>query len=543
MRQHSARANATFDERIILAVDLGTSGCKCALVGLDGTLHAWSFQPVAMHVNGVSAEQEPSDWWSALMRGAGQLLTDHSALRSRVVAICCSTQGEGTVCVDEAGQAIGRAMIWLDMRGADAISRRARWRGPNIDGYAPHKLWRWIRRSGGAPALSGKDSAGHIAYIIEHEPQIYRRTHKFLNVLDYMNLRLTGRFCATLDSMLTTWVTDNRNPWNIRYDEGLLKLLGVDDRKLPELVPSTEILGTVLPDVAAQLGISRETLVVAGSIDTSAVAVGGAVADYAPHLYLGTSSWLGAHVPAMKTDVFNRIASVPCAVEGRYLAVALQTAAGANLSFLRDRVLYHPDELLSKEEQPDVYALLDVIASRVPAGARGLIYSPWLFGERTPVDDPTLRASLINLSLEHTREDIIRAFLEGVALNTRWMLEPFARFVGPKAEAITAVGGGAQSDVWCQIMADVTGYPILQPKNPIQANAIGSTFIAGIAIGALTISDLPSLQQPRRIYEPKAAHRRVYDEHFEAFKEIRQRLSPLYRRLNRHLNGFREVQS
>jgi xylulokinase len=212
--------------------------------------------------------------------------------------------------------------------------------------------------------------------------------------------------------------------------------------------------------------------------------------------------------------------------------MALQSTAGANLSFLRDRILYHPDELAADEEHPAVYEVLNRIAARVPPGARGLVYTPWLLGERTPVDDPCLRAGLINLSLEHSREDIFRAFLEGVALNTRWMLEPFARLLGRDAGAITAVGGGAQSDVWCQIMADVTGRPIRQLASPIQANAIGAAFIAAVGLGALGFSDLSSLRQVRRTYEPASALRRLYADKFETFKEVRTRLAPLYHRLN-----------
>jgi xylulokinase len=223
---------------------------------------------------------------------------------------------------------------------------------------------------------------------------------------------------------------------------------------------------------------------------------------------------------------------VPSAVDGRYLAMALQSTAGANLSFLRDRILYHPDELASDEEHPAVYEVLNRIAARVPPGARGLIYTPWLLGERTPVDDPRLRAGLLNMSLEHTREDIFRAFLEGVALNTRWMLEPFARLLGRNAGTITAVGGGAQSDVWCQIMADVTGQPIRQLENPIQTNAIGATFIAGVGMGALSFADLGHLRRTRAVYEPSSALRRLYGDQFETFKEVRTRLAPLYHRIN-----------
>lgn len=520
------------DDRLVLAVDLGTSGCKTALVSLDGVVHGWAFRPVKLHVQGDLAEQDPRDWWAAFIGCAAEVLAGDAALRRRVVAVCCSTQTEGTVCVDRSGEPLGRALTWLDSRGAAAMARRVRGRGPRIEGYGPLKLWRWLRLTGGAPSLSGRDSAGHMAYIHDQDPERYERTHKFLNVLDYMNLRLAGRFCATQDSMLTAWVTDNRDAHRVRYDAGLVRLLGIDAAKLPEIVHSTDILGPLLPDVAQALGLAPRTVVVAGAVDNSAVAVGAAVGDFETHLYLGTSSWLGAHVPFMKTDIRHKIAAVPCAVDGRYLAMALQSTAGANLSFLRDRILYHPDELASDEEQPAVYEVLNQIAARVPPGARGLIYTPWLLGERTPVDDPRLRAGLLNLSLEHSREDIFRAFLEGVALNTRWMLEPFARLLGREVGTITAVGGGAQSDVWCQIIADVTGQPIRQLASPIQANAIGAAFIAAVGIGALRFADLVTLRQARRTYEPASALRRLYGDQFETFKEVRSRLAPLYHRLN-----------
>jgi xylulokinase len=518
---------------VVLAVDLGTSGCKCALVTLDGKVLAWAFRPVALHVDGVGAEQDPQEWWQAFLDAAAELLAREPARRRQVVAVCCSTQGEGTVAVDQAGEPLARAMVWLDMRGAASIARRVRGPFLNLAGYAPTKLLRWLRLCGGAPALSGKDPAGHMSYLQDAHPALYDATYKFLNVLDYMNLRLTGRFCATGDSILTSWVTDNRDAGAVRYDASLVAMLGIDAAKLPEIVRSTDVLGPLLPPVAQALGLAPDTPVVAGAVDNSAVAVGAcAVRDFDTHLYLGTSSWLGAHVPFKKTDIRNKVASVPCAIGGRYLAMAMQSAAGANLSFLRDRILFHRDELLSDEQGPDVYKVLDTIAERVPAGARGLLYTPWLFGERTPVDDTCLRAGLFNMSLDHSREDIIRAFLEGVALNTRWMLEPFAGFLGRPPQGITAVGGGAQSDVWCQILADVTGCAIRQPEGAIQANAKGAAFIAGVGIGALCFDDLPGLQRTQRVYEPRAAQRSLYDDCFVTFKEAQRRLAPLYRRIN-----------
>lgn len=518
---------------LILAIDLGTSGCKCALVTLDGEVQGWSFRPVTLHVHGVQAEQDPHDWWQALLGAADELLAADPRRRGRVTAVCCSTQTEVTVCVDRDGEPIGRAFSWLDARGAQAIARRTRGRWLNIEGYGPLKLWRWLHLTGGAPSTTGRDGAGHMAYVRDHQPQVYERTHQFLNALDYLNFRLCGRLCATQDSILTSWVTNNRDPARVRYDAGLIRMLDLDAAKLPEIVSSTEVLGPLRADVARRLGLSPDTRVVAGAVDTSAVAVSAAVRDFETHLYLGTSSWLGAHVPTMRTDVRHKIAAVPCAVPQRYLALALQSTAGANLSFLRDRILFHPDELASDEEHPAVYEVLNRIAARVPPGSRGLIYTPWLFGERTPVDDPLLRAGLLNLSLEHSREDIFRAFLEGVALNTRWMMEPFGRLLGRSTGTIAAVGGGAQSDVWCQILADVTGQPIRQLAQPIQANAIGAAFLGAIGIGERRFEDLPELRRTRRVYEPAASLSRLYTDQFETFKEVRQRLAPLYHRLNR----------
>jgi xylulokinase len=216
--------------------------------------------------------------------------------------------------------------------------------------------------------------------------------------------------------------------------------------------------------------------------------------------------------------------------------MAMQSAACANLAFLRDRVLFHPDELQRDDEMgSDVYPLLDRIAARVPAGSRGLIYLPWLLGERTPVDDRHLRAGLFNLSLEHTREDIIRAFLEGVALNTRWMLEPMLDFVGAKrGDAMTVVGGGGQSELWCQMIADVTGMVVRQPQVPIQANALGAAFIAGVGLGEISFTDVAALCQEHRRFEPRQAMHDVYEDSFATFKELHRRLAPLYRRLHQH---------
>jgi xylulokinase len=348
-----------------------------------------------------------------------------------------------------------------------------------------------------------------------------------------LNLRLSGRFAATFDSILTSWVTDNRHPDSIHYASELVRACGVDGGKLPEIVPCTAVLGTLKPDVASALGLAPDVQVVAGAIDNTAAAIGaGAVEDFLPHLYIGTSSWMAAHVPFKKTDIGSSLASVPCAVPGRYLLTALQATAGGNLTYLRDNILYHKDELLQEGDMPDIFKVLDQIAIRTPAGANGVLYTPWIWGERAPVEDKTLRAGLYNLSLNNTREDIIRAILEGIAFNTRWLLKPVEKFLGRKVPSINIVGGGAQSDVWCQIFADVMDVEIKQVTDPIYANARGAAWIGAVGLGEISFADVPGLVQFKRSYEPDEKNRAKYDERFAVFTQVYRQMKSVYKRLN-----------
>jgi xylulokinase len=519
---------------VILAVDLGTSGVKVALITIYGQVLGWESQPLALGVTpDGGAEQSPEEWWQGFLSTAQRLLARDLAPAQSVKAVCCSTQGEGTVPVDGDGRALMNCVLWMDMRGAPYLRQQARG-VVNVLGVDLFKLVRWIRLTGGMPSLTGKDPAAHMLLLRERFPETYARTFKLLNVLDTMNLRLTGRFVATFDSILTSWVTDNRDPDDIRYDARLVRDSGIDAHKFPEIVPCTAVLGGLKAEVATALGLPPDVQVVAGSIDNTAAAIGaGAVADFAPHLYIGTSSWIAAHVPFKKTDPISSLASVPCAVPRRYLLTALQATAGGNLTFLRDNILYPQDELLQEAAGPGIFKILDRMAERVPAGSNGLLYTPWIWGERAPVDERTLRAGVYNLSLHNTRADLIRAILEGVAFNTRWLLGPVERFMGRKVEAINLVGGGGNSDVWCQIFADVLNVQVQQVRDPMLANARGAAFIAAVGLGEIGFDDIPALVEFKRTYTPNPHNRATYDECFGVFTRIYKRMSSVYKRLNR----------
>lgn len=508
-------------DRYILSIDLGTSGPKTALISVCGEVACSEFEPTPLILlPGGGAEQDPAVWWKTIMSTAKKVLAKGIVKPDSISAVSVTTQWSGTVPVDREGGNLMNAIIWMDCRGSEALKESLK--SPvTIEGYPPLMLMNWLRLTGGAPASSGKDPIAHILWLKKERPDIYAKAYKFLEPKDYINLKLTGRFAATYDSILLHWVTDNRDPSNVAYHPKLLKMAGIDRDKLPDLIRAVDVLGPVKAEVAEELGLPPDTPVIGGTPDVPSACVGsGAVRDYEGHLYIGTSSWISAHVPFKKTDLLHSLGSFPSPIPGRYLILDEQECAGKCLTWLRDNVLYHKDELMHEENAPDIFKFLDTIVSRVPAGSNGVIFTPWLYGERTPVEDCHIRSSLVNLSLENTREDIARAVFEGVAFNQKWLLGPVEKFMGRRFEYLNFIGGGANSDVWSQIMADVLDRPIRQVKGPIFANARGAAFLAAISLGYITVEDIPKCVGIKAEYRPDPANRKIYDELYAEFLNL-----------------------
>ena len=526
------------DDKFILAIDLGTSGPKVALVSTQGELLGSEFEETKlMLLPEGGAEQSPSNWWEAITKAVKRLLGKGAIPNDAIAAIAITGQWSGTVPVDQEGNALTNAIIWMDARGAPFIKQIVEG-VVKVEGYAPGKLFKWLQLTGGVPGLAGKDSIAHILYLKHAHPDIYQRTYKFLEPVDYIGLRLTGQMAASYNSIVLYWLTDNRNINEIPYDEALIKISTVDRAKLPALKPANSILGQLLPGIAREWGLREDVQVVMGSPDVHSAAIGsGAVQDFEPHLYIGTSSWLTCHVPFKKTDLFHNLAALPSAIPGRYLLTDEQETAGACLQFLRDNLIFHQDELSNGAKPENAYKLFDQIAERTPAGSQGLIFTPWLYGERTPVDDHLVRGGFFNQSLQTTREHMIRAVFEGVAHNSRWLLKYVEAFIKQPVEAINFVGGGAKSDIWCQIHADILNRPIRQMKDPIEVNVRGAALLASVALGYLSYDDIASQVQVANIYQPNPDHRKLYDEMFEEFIAIYENNKKTYARLNRVRNG------
>ena len=494
-----------------VGVDLGTSSVKVAVFDLQGRIRATSTKryPIELGESGM-AEQDPDRWWGAVSEGLRDVAS--FGLGLNVKGIGFTGQWGGTVPVDSEGNPLHKAIIWLDTRGRDIIHRLT---GgfPSISGYRIDKLYSWLRKTGGAPTHSGKDSLAHILYIKQNLPDLYRRTHKFLEPKDYLVMKMTGAFVGSWDNTVTLWATDNRDPYHVKYDGGLLKLAGLDREKLPELVAPTEVAGSVTSRAARDTFLPEGTKVISGCGDNQCSPIGaGCADDYRLLLYVGTSSWITAHVPFKKTDIFHNTATLPSGIPGRYFVIATQENAGNAFDFM-GTVLNVPPEGKYKE--------MDRMALTSPPGAKKLIFLPWLYGERTPIEDPYARGGLFNLSLEHGRNDVVRAVMEGVAYNTKWLLGVVEALMGaPKnagREGIVMSGGGALSSVWPQIFSDVLERELTVVDDPIYSTAKGAALLAALGTKSLTLEQLRAMKPAGEVFRPQKDGVEAYTEGYDQF--------------------------
>jgi xylulokinase len=499
----------------VLALDLGTSGAKAAVFTRTGRAVGLAFRATKLRLlPGGGAEQDPADWWQATLGACRECLGAPGVERARIASLAVTGQWSGTVAVDSAGQPLRPALIWMDSRGAPQIERIA---GSTLGllPYSVPRLLRWVALTGGAPGKSGKDPLAHISYLREHEPELYAQARYFLEPKDYLNFRLTGVAAAGYDSIALHWVTDNRRIDQVDYHPGLLRLGGIEREKLPPLLRPESELGALLPEVAEQLGLRPEVRVALGAPDVHATAIGsGAVGNHRPHLYVGTSSWLSCHVPFKKTDVLHNLASLPSALAGRYLMINEQECAGACLTQLKDHILF-PDD--AGQAPRGSFAELDRLAALAPPGSDNLLFLPWLYGERSPVEDHRLRGGFFNYSLGATRAHLVRAVLEGIAQNARWLLGYAERFAGQAFASVRLVGGGGKSKLWSQIYADVLDRPVQLCAEPELASLRGVAALAFGALGECSSEDFAERVPVLQTLEPRRELRGVYDELYAAF--------------------------
>ena len=382
-----------------------------------------------------------------------------------------------------------------------------------------------MRRTAGAPSLSGADPIGHILSFCAEHPDEAAATRWFLEPVDYLTMRFCGQATATHASMQGAWLTDVRHLDRLAYDRQLLDAVGVDGTRLAPLRPIGSIVGTVTPDVASSLGLPATAVVVTGLPDLQAAALGaGATAPYATHVALSTTSWVSCPVPKKKTDVGHSIATVPGLTADSYLVVNNQDTGAKALEWFRG--------VLAAGGPAPSYEELTSLAASVPAGSRGVLFTPWLAGERSPVANRRARGGFTNVALTTGTPELVRAVLEGVAANSRWLFGHVEKFCGRTLSPVRLVGGGAQSPLWCQVFADALDRPVEQVPEPMYAQLRGMAALAAVAVGQRTLAEIDAARPHGQVFEPDPQRvevmARVTTELVQLYRDGRKR----FRRLN-----------
>ncbi|MGZ4414655.1 MAG: xylulokinase [Gaiellaceae bacterium] len=505
---------------ICLAVDLGTGGPKVGFVRLNGEILWDEHQLVETRwLPGGGATQDAGAWWDVICAATRRGIASGTIPADEVVAVACTGQWASTVPVDEGGEPVGDCILWMDSRGG-AYSQTVI--GGPVAGYSLRRALHWVRKTGGAPSPTGNDPIGHMLYLQHAEPEVAARARWFLEPVDYLTLRFSGVASASHASMIAGWLTDNRHLDRLEYDEALIALSGVDATKLAPLVATGSVVGTVLPDVARALGIPETARVVNGVPDLHSAACGaGAIGDFEAHMAISTSSWIGAPVPFKKTDARRSIASLPGLSSNRYLIANNHESGGLCLQWLRDTLF-----------PAGSFDELTQLAATASPGAGNVIFTPWLNGERSPVDDRNARAGFHNVSVNTRPEDLVRAVLEGVAYNDRWLYEAVESFAKRRLDPIRIVGGGSQSDLWCQIHADVLDRVVERVGDSVNAHLRGAAIFAGLSLGALSTTEVRDAVPVETTFRPDAATRDLYDRLYAEFPRLYKSQRGMFARLN-----------
>ncbi len=450
----------------VIACDFGTTGIKTCLFSLENgvTLRAQAMRGYDLTIGeGGRAEQDPDQWWNAMRETTREVLAETSVPAERVLGISFCSQMQGLVLVDKNGRHLRPSMSYMDQRAVEQ-KRRGIEHGIQVSGINVFKLVPWLRSAGGL-AASVKDPLWKYHWVRDNEPDIFARVHKWLDVKEYLIARATGKFVMTRDSAFATFLFDSR-PGRFRWDKKLCKMLDVDYAHLPEVIRASDSAGEMLPEAAKELGLAPGTKVFGGGGDASLIGVGaGAVETGDTHIYIGTSGWVSTVTDRRVIDLNHMIASVVGAQDGLYNYFAEQETSGKCLEWVKNHLAL--DEIgiyLEKKQVTDhpeavyksLYEFLTATIAEVPPGSGGVIFTPWLHGNRCPFEDPDARGIFFNIGLNTGKRAMIRSVVEGICFHKRWMLEAQETKIRT-SEIIRFVGGGALAPHTCQILADVTG--------------------------------------------------------------------------------------
>ncbi|GMU78921.1 MAG: sugar kinase [Acidimicrobiia bacterium] len=504
--------------RAALGIDVGTTNAKAVLVDGEGRLLASAVRPIATRRLGDRASQDADAVWSAV-RGAVRVVTTAApAAANAVEAVLCASQYSSIVPVGGGGRPSAPMLLYLDKAGTDhsfAVMER------HTDAFEL-----FLGRHG-IPPIGGGLSLAHLLHLQLDRPEVHAATDVYLEPMDFVNLRLTGRAAATQCTMLMSQLCDNRTQGATEYDAQLLDRSGVDSSRLPPLIAIDAAVGELLPEVAADLGLGPRALVYAGVNDSQAgVIATGAFAAGRGGVMIGTTSVLLETTDHLASDLDHEIVATPGPLPGCYVVFAENGLGGKALEHVLANVVYASDEL-ADHLAGDHYEHLDAALGAAPAGSGGVLFCPWLAGTLSPAADPSVRGAFLNLSLDTRRTDLVRAVVEGICHNLAWLVPHVVAFTGAALHEVVFCGGAARSAQWAQTLADVLARPVRVVRDPELAVARAAALLALQRAGRLTESDLLALVDPAAVYEPRPELRDRYDAMQAQFQAAFSALQPI----------------
>lgn len=499
-------------QRYILAHDLGTSGNKATLFSVEGVLLASktvSYPTAYLGDNRV--EQDANHWWLAFSESTKSLLADCGVAGEEVVALSFSGQMMGCLCVDDEGKPLRPSIIWADQRSEEQSARLAE--------QIPLKEFYRIVGHRNTPSYGIQK----LMWIRDNEPETFARTHKVLNAKDYIIHNLTGEFVTDYSDANSMACFDINT---LRWSERILDAAGINESMLPTALPSTHVAGTVLPDVADELGLSANTKVVIGAGDGVTANIGaGAVAHGQAYCCLGTSAWITATSSEPIFDPEMRTVTWAHAIPGMYAPNATMQYAGGALAWMKS--LLCDEELNGKAAEAGAYERINALVDAAPAGANGVVFLPYLLGERAPRWDVDSRGTLLGIQPSTTTGEVLRAVMEGVTCNLAIGFDILAAEL-PLRE-LTMVGGGSRSAPWQRIVAETMGVAVHVPKLIEEAGSMGAAIIAGVGAGVFEGFDvIESFLDIEKTIEPTLADAKAIARARRRFDDFYRALRPVY---------------
>lgn len=526
----------------VLAYDIGTTGVKTCLFSIDQTIELVSSSQQGYDLYILpdgGAEQDADQWWEAMCATTRAIFTKTSVQPSQVAALSFCSQMQGLVLVDKEGQPVRRPMSYMDQRAGDQL-RKGLAHGIQIAGANVGKLLTSLRLTG-AVSSSVKDPLWKYKWVEEHEPENFRRVWKWLDVKEYLILRCTGEAVMTRDSAYATFLYDTRKGKE-EWSDTLCRIFGVKYSHLPRITEATEQVGRLANRAACELGLVAGTPVFGGGGDASLIGVGaGATALGSTHIYCGTSGWVSTVTDHQQVDVTAMIAAIVGAHPGRYNYFAEMETAGKCLEWVKDHLaldeigIYLQKQDVAQSQEAVYTSLYDYLTEtvrNVPPGSGGVIFTPWLHGNRCPFEDPCAAGMFFNIRLDTGKTEMISAVLDGTCYHLKWMLECQDKKV-KTSDPIRFVGGGALSPVTCQRLADITGRTIEVVAAPQNAGSVGAAAVMAVGLGLISGLDvvqslIPAVEQ----YVPDPARFAAYQPYYAVFKKLYRSNRKNFRALN-----------